>query len=588
LTYTNVVNENDVLALYTHRAEVDLNANIIQLNPFWIEFFKSSGPEKQSVLNMIEPSDRARFNSLFAQAIEGHVCSMESIRMCGQDENHPFYVRMERYVQTDGEHGVQVWVRPLDPDVDAQERLFLIDQKLSEQSRLNQLLSDISTLFVSLNSTSFEERVHKALALCGELVRADRVYIFKHDHINQVTNNVFEWCNEGIEPQIDELQNTPMALFPDWMEAHQQDISIYYYSVSDLDPSHTIRHILEPQGIKSIITLPIFVEQQLYGFIGFDFVQTHHHYSDFEKRILREVVKVFSVAVSRVEQERAFVRLSEQFRTILLSAAEAIIVTDDQGRVTLINEYAAALIQTTPDATYQKSLDDVLSLREDESDRLLNPVQEAMKRKAFLPINHDVNLVVKGGSERVFVEGSASPFFDLKGACLGVVLVLRDVTEARFRLKSIEYLSFHDVLTGMHNRRYVEEHYADYDHAAALPLTVMMVDLDRLKQINDRHGHDLGDAYLKAAAQTLLAFTQPHELCGRMGGDEFIVIMPNTNHEEALERAMAMKSSFMLGSTAGVAHSLSFGLGVRLDMNQTLDQALKESERKMYLQKALL
>ena len=119
--------------------------------------------------------------------------------------------------------------------------------------------------------------IRTSLKQIGEFVEVDRSYIFSYDFVNNTTSNTYEWCAEGIEPEIENLQNIPIDYIPQWLEAHRNGKAFYVEDVSLLpdDGEQGLRAVLEPQGIKSLIAIPKIKNDELIGFVGFDAVKTY-------------------------------------------------------------------------------------------------------------------------------------------------------------------------------------------------------------------------------------------------------------------------------------------------------------------------
>lgn len=160
-----------------------------------------------------------------------------------------------------------------------------MEKELKLQSRLQQLLMEISSTFINLPWEKVEATIHDSLGKMGRFVEADRAYIFDYDFRRQICINTHEWCDEGIEPQIDQLQAVPLKQMESWVEKHQQGESINIPDVLSLPPCRE-RDILEPQGIKSLLTVPLMSMRKCIGFVGFDSVKRHHEYSEGEQRLL--------------------------------------------------------------------------------------------------------------------------------------------------------------------------------------------------------------------------------------------------------------------------------------------------------------
>lgn len=114
-------------------------------------------------------------------------------------------------------------------------------------------------------------------------------------------------------------------------------------------------------------------------------------------------------------------------------------------------------------------------------------------------------------------------------------------------LRGFKKLSLTDPLTGLHNRRYFERRFVEEISRAARTeqhLSLLMVDLDDFKQINDVHGHARGDVVLRWVAEFLLENTRQHDVCCRLGGDEFVVILSGTDAEECRRLVERLQERF--------------------------------------------
>lgn len=180
---------------------------------------------------------------------------------------------------------------------------------------------------------------------------------------------------------------------------------------------------------------------------------------------------------------------------------------------------------------------------------------------------------------------------DGRGRVRGHVLVMRDVNELRVTALQLreanEQLSaqlvtirgleaglreqaLRDPLTGLYNRRYLEETIGRELARAGreqMPLSLMMIDLDHFKQVNDEYGHAAGDQVLRWLGDMLLAKLRPGDIACRYGGEEFVVIMPGASVDIALERAEELRASFtpLVSAASGNRHTgvtLSAGLAV--------------------------
>lgn len=149
------------------------------------------------------------------------------------------------------------------------------------------------------------------------------------------------------------------------------------------------------------------------------------------------------------------------------------------------------------------------------------------------------------------------------------------------------YLSYYDVLTGLYNRRYYEMEVKRLDTEKNLPISVIMADLNGLKMINDAFGHQLGDQLLKKAGDTIKSICRAEDVLARWGGDEFVILLPNTTHEEA-EKVVDQIKEICCRESIDMFHvSLSLGWDTKDSMDVNIAEILKNAEDDMYKHKII-
>lgn len=215
-----------------------------------------------------------------------------------------------------------------------------------------------------------------------------------------------------------------------------------------------------------------------------------------------------------------------------------------------------------------------------------NPISLVLKSGKIIELANHTVLVRKDG-ETVPVADSAAPILNEKGECFGVVMVFRNVTREKEQQNRIRYLSYHDALTGLYNRRFLEEQMKVMDKAHYLPLAVIMGDVNGLKITNDVFGHEAGDKLLKKVADTLMENCSEGDIIARWGGDEFLILMPHTTRSEAEQFIERVKSSFAEKRVGSIQLSVSLGCSGKNREEESLQRALQEAEEWMYHQKLL-
>nr|WP_285801067.1 HD domain-containing phosphohydrolase [Exiguobacterium sp. s122] len=157
-----------------------------------------------------------------------------------------------------------------------------------------------------------------------------------------------------------------------------------------------------------------------------------------------------------------------------------------------------------------------------------------------------------------------------------------DVTEKKKYEMEIEYLSYHDQLTGVKNRRYFDEVLVTYDEPAYYPLALIVVDINGLKLTNDAFGHMVGDRLLIEASNILKREVRGKDTVARIGGDEFVIILPNTDATEAKQLADRLSRQFLAKSIEGLPISASFGEAVKQDETLSIAEVFNLAEDRMY------
>ena len=153
--------------------------------------------------------------------------------------------------------------------------------------------------------------------------------------------------------------------------------------------------------------------------------------------------------------------------------------------------------------------------------------------------------------------------------------------------EQVRYLSMHDTLTGLYNRTYFTEEMARLERGRSFPVSILLADLDDLKKVNDTRGHAAGDRILQAAARVLQKGVRSDDVVARIGGDEFAVILPETDLNDAarvLERIRAMEADH---NAAGEEFSIAMSVGLATaHENGPLENTLRLADQRMYEDKA--
>ncbi|MGE5422368.1 MAG: EAL domain-containing protein [Ignavibacteriales bacterium] len=172
-----------------------------------------------------------------------------------------------------------------------------------EQVKFQQMLSLISTDFVSAGESNLSEKIQRLLQRCGEYFEPDRIHIFVFSSDGNTMTQIQEWCAAGIEPST--AISEEMETVPWWMDRFRQNDNVYIPEVGALtENSRSLRDILEANQIKSLIAVPIFRKETIKGFLCFDSVRTAKHWRADHQEMLKVLTHLLADAWGKVEAER--------------------------------------------------------------------------------------------------------------------------------------------------------------------------------------------------------------------------------------------------------------------------------------------
>ena len=255
-------------------------------------------------------------------------------------------------------------------------------------------------------------------------------------------------------------------------------------------------------------------------------------------------------------------------RSVLMNLEDGVIATNRDGVVNFLNPAAETLLRRSRETVLGQRLEEALVF---VSERTGLPVPvtiaEIVEHALPPPEEREVNLVLE--EERIPVEFTATLMRDEQGQIYGSVLVVRDITRRKLQERRLAYLAIHDSLTGLPNRTLFNDRLSLALAAASRYnqiLAVLVLDIDRFKQVNNTHGEACGDMLLAKAARRLVTMMRKSDTVARSESDEFLLLLPGITDAEVTGRiALRIQDSllnpFELGSER-IAISASIGIAI--------------------------
>lgn len=206
------------------------------------------------------------------------------------------------------------------------------------------------------------------------------------------------------------------------------------------------------------------------------------------------------------------------------------------------------------------------------------------------PIINDEIVTYPDGT-KVFLETLKTSYSNLDGIVLGVIGISRNITERKRREEENLYLTYHDTLTGLYNRRFFEEQIKRLNAEQQMPLSIIVGDINGLKLINDTLGHDEGDKLLVEAAKILENCCEEESFVCRTGGDEFCILLPKIHNQGAkviLDRIIKKCKDYSDEKDKETYYiSIALGHSTKMKIEEPFEKVFKDAEELMYRMKLL-
>jgi len=226
----------------------------------------------------------------------------------------------------------------------------------------------------------------------------------------------------------------------------------------------------------------------------------------------------------RVLAQEALRHSEENLRSTLQSLDNLVFVLDENGVFLDYHKPKGYELLITPEEFLHKSFKEVLPAS------LVVPLDEAIQRLVATGTTQEFDYSLEIDGETRWFRAKISARRDSLQKFAGVTIVAQDITKLRDTERHMEYLATHDTLTGLPNRTLINDRLAHAIEQAArngMQVAVMFLDLDRFKLVNDTLGHAKGDLLLQEAAERLSECLRQSDTIGRLGGDEFIIVLEN-------------------------------------------------------------
>jgi diguanylate cyclase (GGDEF)-like protein/PAS domain S-box-containing protein len=332
--------------------------------------------------------------------------------------------------------------------------------------------------------------------------------------------------------------------------------------------------------IARLLSVPVLLGDRLVGQIAV--ANSSRDYTELDLATIASLASAYAVALERRWADEVIVKARDFYTTILEEFPTIIWRSGLDGRFDYFNKTWLAFTGRS----LQKELGEgwTEGIHADDAKRAKRAYEGAFQaRKSF---ETEFRLRRYDGVYRR-VLNSGRPFFDLEGKFAGFVGTCLDITEQKEVEDKLRVMSQHDGLTQLYNRSFFETELERLGGARNPLLTILMLDVDGLKRINDTLGHAEGDKLLLRVAEVLRVAFRPEDVVARIGGDEFAVILPGVNEVVARGVIERLRSRLEEHNRSYPDQPLQWSLGTATRRKGvSVSQVLHDADERMYEEKA--
>ena len=504
---------------------------------------------------------------------------------------------------------------------------------LADHLELEKLLVTISSKFINLPLSEINNVISDVLMTIGKFAGADRSYLLLINE-DQPTfiHSTHEWCSPGTLSVMEDMQDVDLRKYNWWYSQMKSGKPIFLEDINQLPITASAeREVFSSQFIKSIANIPLFVGEKMAGALGFDAVKDNILWGK-EITVLLEVVG--SIIANAIDRQRHENRLTEsrllhqrrseelgalrdtiaditselEIKKLLQTILERSIklLNADGGDICVFDEEENALRVVALVKMNKKHLNSLIQIGTGAAGNA------ALNRKPIIIDDYSTWDDKLAKFEDAHIRSAMVTPLMIGDRLLGTVGICHISPHKNFSKEDLHLLSLFaqhasialdnvmlferikelariDEVTGLLNRRsFVERAEYEINRAKRLnnPLALAMIDLDNFKQVNDRFSHQVGDKVLREVSNLLSANIRNIDIIGRFGGDEFMLLMPETVEENALivlhrlKKILADHEFVFAGDSIRITASI--GLASYTQVNISLENMISTADKAMY------
>ena len=431
------------------------------------------------------------------------------------------------------------------------------EREMSYALRRSEVMTEVVQMLDS--DAGFEKISNEIMTLAGSFVDLSHAYIIRMNSGKNAADVLGMWEQSGVDSLLDGVRS---LTYEDFIVLSEKTTIIS----SKSKISEQYRTSMDKHHINSLITMPIFINGNIVMYTLFAEGRTPRNWELDEVKFLGDVTKIMQSILTRRIQKNSLASSYASLEAILDNVGSGIYVRDMETKEVL---FANSIFRNT----FEKDIKD------GTIDDILDGGKRARANATYLELYHPTQ-------DRWYdLHYTYIHWVDGRKVSLYATF---DITDKKLYRQKIEQQANNDFLTGLYNRMCCERdlvHYIDEAKQVDQQGALVYLDLDDFKHINDGLGHQYGDVLLKAISHSLQRIDGIENTCYRMGGDEFVIIIPASSYSRFADiieeiRIIFNKPWFLKG--ADYYCTTSMGIVTFPDEGETVQDLIKKADIAMY------
>jgi PAS domain S-box-containing protein len=302
---------------------------------------------------------------------------------------------------------------------------FNAELRLNQELKLQEILIDVASNYINIDLNKVDVAIDSSLEKIAKFVEADRAFIYEAQNSDSF-ENTYDWHDVGLDKILDIKERLNFSLFPALMNAHKKG-NIFYISNKDKLPENSeILNYLKIENIKSLISVPIFTNEQLVGFVGFEKHADELIYNDKEKSLLTLFGQMVMNIKARQQRERHIYNQEEKFRNIIKNMNLGLLEVDLEDKIIFANQSFCQMSGYQLNDLKEKNA--TKTFLTEDSVHIIENNQKL--RSSGISDSTEVKAINKQGEERWWFL-SGAPNYNDKGDLIGSIGIHLDITEKK-------------------------------------------------------------------------------------------------------------------------------------------------------------